>query len=181
MLRSESLRLLVIMVLLLAHSRGNGLWCLAANPVSKIVGRTTNDRDADLLRALIGLGRFDDALDFCRWQSVDLDRSSDEAAKWEIRKSEVLMARQMGSDAFGDLEFGRRFSGRVFTEAIAFESGYTQTVDCFLPFAATDVLKWFYAFQNSVLRATVTIYATISVTGTLANLCEKESIEKIDR
>ena len=74
MLRSESLRLLVIMVLLLAHSRGNGLWCLAANPVSKIVGRTTNDRDADLLRALIGLGRFDDALDFCRWQSVDLDR-----------------------------------------------------------------------------------------------------------
>ena len=104
MLRSESLRLLVIMVLLLAHSRGNGLWCLAANPVSKIVGRTTNDRDADLLRALIGLGRFDDALDLCRWQSVDLDRSSDEAAKWEIRKSEVLTARQMGSDAFGDLE-----------------------------------------------------------------------------
>ena len=104
MLRSEWLRLLLVLVLFLAPVTCNRLSCLAVNPVSPIVGRTTHDRDADLLRALIGLGRFDDALDLCRMQSVDLDRSSDEAAKWEIRKSEVLTASQMGSDAFGDAE-----------------------------------------------------------------------------
>ena len=104
MIRAEWSRLLVVTALLVAHDAYNGLSCYAVNPVSQVVGRTTHDRDADLLQALIGRGRFDDALDLCRMQSADLDRSSDEAAKWQIRTSEVLTARQMGRDVFGEAE-----------------------------------------------------------------------------
>jgi hypothetical protein len=64
------------------------------------VGRTTSDRDADLIEALIRVNRFDDALGICRSQLRAVDSESDSAAKWVIRQSQILTARQMMSERF---------------------------------------------------------------------------------
>ena len=77
---------------------------LAAGPSIKNVGRMTHDRDEDLIQALLERGRFDDALDLCRLRSADLELQADAAAKWRVRESKILTARQMGRDTFGNDE-----------------------------------------------------------------------------
>ena len=68
------------------------------------VQRDTSDRDADLIRALIDVARYEDALGLCRTQSRGSNPKSDRAAKWAIRQSEVLTIRQMAQDQFGEAE-----------------------------------------------------------------------------
>ena len=72
--------------------------------LSNPVRRSTNDRDADVIAGLIRDARFDDAIRLCLLRSRGCDPESDLAAKWAIRHSEVLTARQMASDQFGDAE-----------------------------------------------------------------------------
>ena len=95
----------VIMLLIAFFGRENSdRQIVAAGPSIKNVGRMTDDRDEDLINALLERGRFDDALDLCRLRSVDLELQSDAAAKWQVRKSKILTARQMGRDTFGQEE-----------------------------------------------------------------------------
>ena len=68
------------------------------------VGRSTNDRDADLVDAMIQRQRFDDALSICRMLGRGADPERDAAAKWAIQRSRVLVARQMGQDQFNDTD-----------------------------------------------------------------------------
>lgn len=76
----------------------------AKTTLSNPVRRGTNDRDADVIAGLIRDARFDDAVRLCLIRSRGCDPESDLAAKWAIRHSEVLTARQMASDQFGDTE-----------------------------------------------------------------------------
>lgn len=70
-------------------------------------GRSTNDRDQDLVNALMKLGRFDDALMICQSRIRGAEPRSDINAKWAIQQSRVLVARQMGRDRFEDLDVDR--------------------------------------------------------------------------
>ncbi|WP_146517806.1 tetratricopeptide repeat protein [Stieleria varia] len=56
------------------------------------VSRSTDDRDADLMAALIQRGQFDVANQICRSMLSRLDLQSDEAAKWVIHASELSIA-----------------------------------------------------------------------------------------
>ncbi|MAI34223.1 MAG: hypothetical protein CBE00_08895 [Planctomycetaceae bacterium TMED240] len=99
-------RALQIILLLLAsvYFEGSDRQTVAAGLSEKIVGRMTQDRDEDLIQALLERGRFDDALDLCRIRSINLELQGDAAAKWRVRKSKILTARQMGRDTFGNDE-----------------------------------------------------------------------------
>jgi hypothetical protein len=66
-----------------------------------VIGRLTNDRLGDLIDALVRAGRTEDALRLCKDQSERLDPTSDMAAKWAIRESQVLTAHQMTATEFG--------------------------------------------------------------------------------
>ncbi len=93
-----------LLVLLVVIS-GTQIARTADNSVTRVaVGRSTNDRMADLVGALIRVGRWDDALQFCDQQSKRLDPKSDLAAKWAIRKSQVLTALAMTGHDFGESE-----------------------------------------------------------------------------
>ncbi len=71
------------------------------------VGRTTNDREADLIDELVRAGRFDDAEAICELRLRGVDPERDVSAKWTIRRSQILTARQMGSETFEDADVER--------------------------------------------------------------------------
>ena len=66
--------------------------------------RSTNDRDLDLIEALLRTGRFDDALKICQLGSETADPRSDDAAKWAIAKSKVLTSRILSDQQFEAVE-----------------------------------------------------------------------------
>lgn len=66
--------------------------------------RLTNDRDHDLLSALIRASRFDDALQVCKARSQRIAPQTEIAAKWAIRQSQVLTAMELGGHSFADAE-----------------------------------------------------------------------------
>jgi len=66
--------------------------------------RSTSDRDADLIDALIRVNRTDDGLRICRTGSKQVDPRSDQGAKWVILESQILTVRQLGRQSFGDAE-----------------------------------------------------------------------------
>jgi hypothetical protein len=78
--------------------------CSARSPWSPSIGRASSDRDADLIDALVRENRFDDAEGVCQSLSRGIDPESDAAAKWRIRQSQILTARQMVSDRFEDAD-----------------------------------------------------------------------------
>ncbi len=94
----------ILLFLVLVCLEGSDQQIFAAGPSIKNVGRRSHDVDEDLVQALLELGRFDDALDLCRLRSVDLELQSDAAAKWRVRESRILTARQMARDTFGNDE-----------------------------------------------------------------------------
>ena len=94
----------VLLLLVMVCFEGSGRQTNAADLSVKIVGRMTHDRDEDLIQALLELRRFDDALNLCRLRSVNLELQGDAAAKWRVRESKILTARQMGRDTFGNDE-----------------------------------------------------------------------------
>jgi pentatricopeptide repeat protein len=84
--------------------------CSARSPWSQPVGRMSSDRDADLIDALVRENRFDDAEQICQSLLRGIDAESDSAAKWTIRRSQALTARQMMSERFEepDVQAARR-------------------------------------------------------------------------
>ena len=104
MIRSGEISFIIIFGVCLAWLDASSLHSFAVGPSTLNVGRKTDDRDEDLIQALLDRGRFEDALDLCRLRSTDLDLQSDAAAKWQVRESKVLTARQMGRDTFSDEE-----------------------------------------------------------------------------
>ena len=71
-----------------------GPWtvCCAGSPWTqggvRVVGRSTNDREADLIDALIHADRFDDAEAICKTRLRSAEPESDGFAKWTIRQSQ---------------------------------------------------------------------------------------------
>jgi len=102
MIRFEQFSLLLVVSVCFVWLEVWSLPVFAMTPITKNVGRVTHDRDEDLIQALLNRGRFDDALNICRLRAVDLERQGDAAAKWQVRESRVLTARQMGRDTFGN-------------------------------------------------------------------------------
>lgn len=82
---------------------GQGTRTTVGYPFQGVV-RTTNDREADLIDALVRAGRFDDAESVCKSRLQAADPQSDLSAKWAIRHSRVLTARQMSRDTFDETE-----------------------------------------------------------------------------
>ena len=68
------------------------------------VERSTNDRNADLIDALVSAQRFEDGLSLCQMLSRGADPAGDVSAKWAIRQSQILVAKQMGQDRFDEAE-----------------------------------------------------------------------------
>lgn len=68
------------------------------------VKRSTRDRDLDLVHALVQRERYEEALSLCQMQSLGVDPQGDQAAKWAVERSRVLVARQMGEDRFDDAD-----------------------------------------------------------------------------
>ena len=64
------------------------------------VQRTTDDRDLDVVEALLQRQRFDEADAICRQALKSSDPQSDLAAKWAIRYSNCLTERQMAQETF---------------------------------------------------------------------------------
>ncbi|WP_145421534.1 hypothetical protein [Planctomycetes bacterium K23_9] len=62
-----------------------------ADGFSGVVQRQTDDRDQDLIEALITHRRFVEAKEICSSEFLRFDAKSDEAAKWAIRWSNVLV------------------------------------------------------------------------------------------
>lgn len=96
MVRAGSVTKLLPQLLLAACAMTGGVDAWGSEPV----GRATNDRDSDLISALIQLNRFDDALQICQAKLARVDYQSDDGAKWAIRHSQILTARQMTSERF---------------------------------------------------------------------------------
>ncbi len=69
-----------------------------------LVGRSTDDGDLDLVRALVQRQRFDDALAICLGKSQEFPTTSDPAAKWSIEYSRVLTAQQLNQEVFDEEE-----------------------------------------------------------------------------
>jgi hypothetical protein len=82
-------------------------WVQVAGQGVQGVGRATNDREADLIDALVRGGRFDDAEAICKSRLQGAVPHSDASAKWTIRHSQILTARQMGSETFEDADVER--------------------------------------------------------------------------
>jgi len=95
---------IILLLMVLVCLKESVQQTVAAGPAFKNVGRLTQDRDEDLIQALLERGRFDEALDLCRLRSSDLELQGDAAAKWRVRESKILTARQMGRDKFGSDE-----------------------------------------------------------------------------
>ncbi len=91
--RSLALLLLLITLEPSSHGLAEGPWRVA---------RATNDRNVDLVEALIDQQRFADALTVCQRLARGVDPTSDAAAKWAINQSRVLVARQMGRELFAE-------------------------------------------------------------------------------
>jgi hypothetical protein len=72
----------------------------SASQAAAPFGRSTNDRYADLIDALIRGSRFDDAIEVCQAQLKAAQPQSDSFARWTIRHSQVLAGRQMGLATF---------------------------------------------------------------------------------
>ena len=72
----------------------------ADSPWPHVVNRTTDDRDLDLVNALVQRGRFDEAAQLCIAELKRSDPESDEAAKWAIRHSDVLSKQRMTAETF---------------------------------------------------------------------------------
>ncbi len=62
------------------------------------VGRRTIDLDQDLFQALVNANRFADAIELCQARSRGADPRSDLAAKWAVRTSQALSAKQLVND-----------------------------------------------------------------------------------
>ncbi|MGB7344688.1 MAG: hypothetical protein WBD20_10765 [Pirellulaceae bacterium] len=80
--------------------------CLLACPtvlaadMTNVVLRQTDDRNQDLIDALIRGQRFDEAIALCASEKQIADPRSDEAAKWAIRWSHVLAKKQEANSTF---------------------------------------------------------------------------------
>ncbi len=68
------------------------------------VGRRTTDLDQDLFQALVNANRFSDAIELCQARSRGADPRSDVAAKWAIRTSQALSAKQLVNETFTDTD-----------------------------------------------------------------------------
>ena len=66
------------------------------------VMRVTNDRDADLIDALIDRGRFDEAETICRDEMSKAVATSDVFARWTVRGVRVATRRLLNSDDFDE-------------------------------------------------------------------------------
>ncbi len=75
---------------------------VAASPWHPGVGRTTSDRRADLLAALVAQRRFDEAAAWCEAAGERVAPSSDQAAWWAIQRCRVETARRMDGEDFDD-------------------------------------------------------------------------------
>lgn len=95
---------IILLLVLLVRLDGRDEHVFAVEPSTKNVGRMTHDLDEDLVQTLLEHGRFDDALDLCRLRSADLELQGDAAAKWRVRESKILTARQLARDNFGNDE-----------------------------------------------------------------------------
>jgi tetratricopeptide (TPR) repeat protein len=104
MICSGKISFIITVGVCLALLDNGSLHHFAVGATNQNVGRKTQDRDEDLIQALLDRGRFDDALALCRLRLTDLDLQSDAAAKWRVRESKALTAQQMGRDTFGDQE-----------------------------------------------------------------------------
>lgn len=97
MIRNVAWVLFALLVLIgtLESVRADGVWS---------VGRATNDRDQDLVEALVQRERYDDALSLCRMFRRGADPEADVSAKWAILQSQILVARQMGQNQFEETD-----------------------------------------------------------------------------
>ena len=75
---------------------------VADSPWPKVVQRQTDDPDLDLVNALIQRQRFDEAAQLCASEQNAFEPSSDAAAKWAIRQSNVLSKQQMTAEVFDE-------------------------------------------------------------------------------
>lgn len=73
-------------------------FCMAGNPVA----RTTNDRDADLVAAMVREEMLDIASDLCDTKLRNSDPRSDQFARWTIHQSTILVERRLSADDFTD-------------------------------------------------------------------------------
>mgnify|MGYP003662758306 CR=1 FL=1 len=84
------------------------IYCLVVHEIATSaaiispVKRTTVDRDGDLVNAMIDAGMLDHATRICETQRAKFDAQSDPYARWTIRFSKVLVARNLESDDFDD-------------------------------------------------------------------------------
>ena len=69
---------------------------------SQPVGRITNDRDADLVDALVAKGMLDDAEAICTAALKGSDALSVSHAKWTVRLARVLSQRALSTDDYDD-------------------------------------------------------------------------------
>ncbi|TWU30559.1 hypothetical protein [Novipirellula artificiosorum] len=77
---------------------------LCAASDARPVGRTTSDRDEDLMAKLIRSGQFDLAQQIASEANKQTEPLSDDSARWSIRQSEIETARRRGLDDFSDAE-----------------------------------------------------------------------------
>ena len=77
---------------------------VAAEPTSypRTIQRQTENRDADLIEALIRTSRFEQAIQLCQLGRRRLNDRDDLAALWQIRLSRVESARQMTASNYND-------------------------------------------------------------------------------
>ena len=97
------MRAIVCCVMLVVPSTA----CFAKGPWRSVIQRTTNDRDHDLIKALLTRQRFDEAEQICRDEYAQLDPKSDAAARWAIRQSVVLSAQQLTTKTFSQSDIQR--------------------------------------------------------------------------
>ena len=93
---------------LLVIATAGGVTLIASGPsASRAVMRGTNDRDADLIDALIDHGRFDEAEKICDDERSTAEVHSDEFARWSVRLAKVTTARLLTTDDFDDASIQR--------------------------------------------------------------------------
>ena len=73
-----------------------------SNSYPRTPQRQTEDRDADLIEALIRTSRFEQAIQLCQRGRRGLNDQDDLAALWQIRQSRVESARQMTTSNYHD-------------------------------------------------------------------------------
>ncbi|TWU37607.1 hypothetical protein Q31b_43950 [Novipirellula aureliae] len=91
--------ILLLLLTLFLNALATPSFVAAASP-----GRTTNDRDHDLIKALILDRQFDLASQIAESAANLSPPDSDDAARWAMRRCEIETARRRSLDDFSDLE-----------------------------------------------------------------------------